>query len=73
MVLDSDLQMPFSADVTGGTMYFMSPEISIPSKFGMEDAVHTPEADIYAFGLAIFQVCGRIAGMGHLFTLFRSL
>lgn len=38
-------------------MHFMSPEFLIPSKFGAEEAVPTPEADIYAFGLAIFQVC----------------
>jgi len=37
-------------------MIFMSPELLVPSKFSMEDSLPTPEADIYAFGLVIFQV-----------------
>ena len=60
MVLDPDLPMPFSAESGGGTTQFMSPEISFPSKFGRKDSASTPEADIYAFGLAILQVCGRM-------------
>jgi len=38
-------------------MQFMSPELLIPEEFGIEDALPTPQADIYAFGLVIFQVC----------------
>ena len=34
----------------------MSPELLVPSRFDMEDSLPTPEADIYAFGLVIFQV-----------------
>ena len=48
--------MSCSAQLEGGTMPFMSPELLIPSWFGMKDSVPTPEADIYAFGLVIFQV-----------------
>jgi len=38
----------------GGTMTFKSPELM---KFWGEKVVPTPQADIYAFGLVIFQVC----------------
>ena len=40
-------------------MMFMSPELLVPSNFGMKDSNPTQEADIYAFGLVIFQVCER--------------
>ena len=40
-------------------MGFMSPEIMVPSAFGKEDMTMTREADIYTFGLAIFQVSER--------------
>jgi hypothetical protein len=57
MVSDPKQPMSCSAQLEGGTMMFMSPELLVPSKFGMKDSVPTPEADIYAFGLVIFQVC----------------
>jgi serine/threonine protein kinase len=47
-------------------MAFMSPELLIPSKFGRKDSVPTPEADIYAFGFVVFQVCEQ----GHNCQLF---
>jgi len=37
-------------------MTFMSPELLIPEEFGKKNAVPTPQSDIYAFGLVIFQV-----------------
>jgi len=37
-------------------MQFMSPELLVPERFGRSDAKPTPQADIYAFGLVIFQV-----------------
>ena len=37
-------------------MTFMSPELLVPSKFGIENAIPTPEGDIYAFSLVTFQV-----------------
>ena len=50
-------------------MRFMSPELLVPSKFGMKDLVPTPEADVYAFGLVVFQVCKH--GRSHrLFSYF---
>ena len=57
MVLNSDHPMSCSVQLEGGTMTFMSPELLVPSKFDMENAMPTPEADIYAFSLVIFQVC----------------
>jgi hypothetical protein len=57
IVLDPVQQMSCSAQLEGGTTTFMSPELLMPSKFGMKDSVPTPEADIYALGLVIFQVC----------------
>jgi hypothetical protein len=56
MVLDPNQPMPCSAQLEGGTMMFMSPELLVPSKFGRSYSVPTPETDTYAFGLVIFQV-----------------
>jgi serine/threonine protein kinase len=57
VVLDPGQPMSCSAQLEGGTLSFMSPELLVPSKFGMKVSVPTPEGDIYAFGLVIFQVC----------------
>ena len=40
----------------------MSPEILSPEKFGMSDGKPTPQADIYAFGMVILQVCEKDCG-----------
>ena len=40
----------------GHAATFMSPELLTPEEFGKEDAVPTPQSDVYAFGLVIFQV-----------------
>ena len=37
-------------------MSFMAPELLAPSSYGLKKSVPTREADIYAFGLVIFQV-----------------
>ena len=57
VVLDRGQELSCSTQLEGGTMTFMSPELLVPSSFGMQDSVPTPEADVYAFGLVIFQVC----------------
>ena len=57
MVLNPVQPISCSAQLEGGMMKFMSPELLVPSKFDIKDSVPTPEADIYAFGLVIFQVC----------------
>jgi len=43
-------------------MTFMSPERLAPPRFDTKDSVPTQEADIYAFGLVIFQVCRQDRG-----------
>ena len=57
MVLDPGQILSCSAQLEGGTMTFMSPELLVPSGFGLQDSVPTPQADVYAFGLLTFQVC----------------
>ena len=56
---DPGQNMARSAQIEGGTMTFMSPELLVPQEFGLERAIPTPQADIYAFGLVIFQVSGH--------------
>jgi len=56
-VLDPGQKTSCSAQIEGGTMQFMSPELLVPRVYGMEGAKATPQADIYAFGLVVFQVC----------------
>lgn len=55
MVVDPYGPMPCSTQLDG-VETFMSPELLVPSKFGLEDSVPTMEADVYALGLVIFQV-----------------
>jgi len=55
-VADPDQQMARSAQLEGGMMTFMSPELLIPDLFGKEGAAPTPQSDIYAFGMVIYQV-----------------
>jgi len=57
MIPDPVQKLSCSARLEGGTWQFMSPELLVPEEFGKEDALPTPQADIYAFGLVIFQVC----------------
>ena len=52
-----------SAQTEGGTPVFKSPERLVPEAYGKKDALPTQQADIYAFGLVIFQV--REPGRGH--------
>jgi len=59
---DPSQPMSCSAQLEGGTTTFVAPELLAPEHFGMKDSVPTPEADIYAFGLVILQVCERNRG-----------
>lgn len=43
-------------------MTFMSPELLIPEEVGRSGPTPTPQADVYAFGLVIFQVCEEVYG-----------
>ena len=62
MVLDPGQSMQYNAQLGGGTPKFMSPELLVPSKFGFAELVNTPEADVYAFGSVIYQVCEHDRG-----------
>jgi len=57
-----DQKLPRGAQVEGGTMQFMSPELLVPEEFGMGRIRPTQQADVYAFGLVISQVCARDRG-----------
>jgi len=75
IIPDPTQPMAHSAQLEGGSMTFLSPELLIPEEFGKKNAVPTQESDVYAFGLVIFQVSER--GYEHqlfLCTIFtRSL
>ena len=51
-----------SAHIEGGTTPFTAPELLVPQKYGKKNATPTTQADVYAFGLVIFQVCGQDFG-----------
>jgi len=56
-VLSPDQKSSCSAGTTGGTARFMSPELLVPEAYNMKTSKSTPQADVYAFGSVIFQVC----------------
>ena len=62
MGFDPVQQISCSAQLEGGTLTFMSPELLVPSKFGIKNSIPTPEGDVYAFGLVTFQVCEQDLG-----------
>jgi len=72
MVLDPRQPMSCSAQLEGGTVMFMSPELLVPSRFGFTESIPTPEADIYAFGLVIYQVCDHDRSTHSLLIFSRS-
>ena len=41
----------------GGTTPFMAPELLCPGEFGKAKCEVSKEADVYAFGMVILQVC----------------
>ena len=55
-ILNPNQNLSCSAQLAGGTTKFKSPELLVPEAFGKKDAIPTPQSDIYAFGLVIFQV-----------------
>ena len=44
------------ADEDQGSPSFMAPELLLPTNFGLEKAVPSKEADVYALGMTIYQV-----------------
>ena len=71
-ILDPDQILSCSAQIEGGTMMFMAPELLVPKEFQKEGAIPTPQADIYAFGMVIFQVCEQDHIYRPLLTFCRS-
>ena len=39
-----------------GPVYFLAPELLHPTKFGLEKGVPSKEGDVYALGMAVYQV-----------------
>lgn len=74
MTLDFDEPTPFDVQLGHGTVAFKSPERFNPQKFGVRYALVAREADIYAFGMTIFQVLEqRCRCQPFILLLFRSL
>jgi len=73
MVLDPSQPMSCSAQLEGGTLVFMSPELLVPSRFDLTESKPTPEADIYAFGLVVHQVCDHDRGHQPFTYIFQVL
>ena len=48
----------------------MSPELLVPEEFGKKGSVPTPQADIYAFGMVVFQVREWIDGISLSYIYF---
>ena len=48
--------MPTSADECKGTWSHMAPELIVPHKFGLPDGRVSKQADIYAFGMVVYEV-----------------
>ena len=62
VTLDSTEPIPFDVQLGHGTVEFKSPEHFDPEKFGANYPLVTPEADVYAFGMTIFQVLEQYSG-----------
>ena len=67
---EPDQQLSYSAQMEGGTLTFMAPELLVPDMYGTGSTLPTPQADIYAFGLVIFQVCGKGTGIARFLYVF---
>ena len=59
LVPDQEVLVSSGVALQGGTMTFMAPELLAPSNYGLKGSFPTREADVYAFGLVIFQVIYR--------------
>jgi len=58
--------MPASVDENKGTWSHMAPELLFPEKFGLPDGRISKQADIYAFGMVVYEVLtGRIPFTGE--------
>ena len=69
MILNPGQKLSCSVQSDGGPATFKSPELLMPERFGKKDSTPTPQADIYAFGLVVFQVCEPDCGY-RLFLIY---
>ena len=72
MVLDPGQLMSCSAQLQGGTLTSMYPELMVPSKFGFTESIPTPETDT-SFGSVIHQVCDYDLGCPPFAYIFQVL
>lgn len=55
--LDQEYQTLEAADASDGVKWrYLAPELIHPSRFGLEGAKPSQEADVYAFGLLVLEV-----------------
>ena len=52
----TNLSVPSSSFIQGGTYPWMSPELFAPDKFGLEHTRRTKHSDCYALGMVIYEV-----------------
>lgn len=52
----TNLSVPSSSYIQGGTYPWMSPELFAPDKFGLERSRRTKHSDCYALGMVIYEV-----------------
>ena len=52
----TNLSVPSSSFIQGGTYPWMSPELFAPDKFGLEHSRRTKHSDCYALGMVIYEV-----------------
>ena len=57
--------MPVSADENKGTWTHIAPELLYPEKFGLRDGRVSKQADIYAFGMVVYEVLTGCAPFGR--------
>jgi len=71
MIHDPSLPISRNAELDDDTFVFASPELLVSSESGMEiGLVPTQEADIYAFGMVVFQVRGYDCGHAQFYLCF---
>jgi len=76
IALSMSFAMPISADEYKGTWSHMAPELLFSTKFGQRDGRVSKQADIYAFGVVVYEVLvGRtpFGGEGHPITAILML
>jgi len=58
---DPSYQLSSTSHTQGGTVRWMSPELIVPQRFGLENCRRTKSSDCYALGMVIYETIS-----GHL-------